>query len=847
MIRRIAGCIGVAALLAIPGAAVAQEAPGAPIPAPVTHMTAPDGYVAHHTVDLGGRMTNVSGSDAMYDTLVNYHSGPRVLGESFDMHALPGNKKPLADSLSAFGSGFGGDPYNFARLKANKGNVYEFNGLWRRDRQYFDYDLLGNPNIPGGQSITDPTSHVAVPWSQVNQSPFMFNTVRRMLDTNVTLLPVSTFSYRLAYSQNVFQGPSLSPGGFNEISAPVSFIYDTVVTEYQRNSTDDFMGAIDWKPVEGTKLTLEEQMDHYKGDSYFSMSPSAYNVQEADGTRAALLASYDTLTAPTTASFCNAAAMGGNPALSANSTGGLPIVNAACAVMTSYLRTQPMRAIFPTEILRLQSSSIKNVAMNGDVRYTYAKMNMPSYYENFQGLTLPGKTTGAMREFTYVGNASGKRKVAAADYGIVWHAAQNFSLEDQVTFSNVQQPGAAGMTSAIALVTPAVAANETINYPGALTPATLGTNPGNPAVGTTVAGFFGQKFVTNDATAVWDASSTTTLSLTYHYGTHTIAEGVPHNAPLAVGATINGTVTINENGGIFRVAVRPAHNWDINGSVEVLYADNVFTPVAPRQMQHYRVHTMYKPRTWATLTGAYNDRERRNNTNNNQAAVAAGTAYAGPLDHVDHSRFATVGAVVSPNEHYGFDVNYTYSSVYTSTNICYDAGATATLPGAATPSGTACPGATVRGTTYYEFGPVKDFMNAPTQAATVALNLSPVDKIHGNVGYRVSAVNGNQFFNDARAVNGSLNSTYQSPFVNLAWTVHPGLTWKAEYNFYGYGEGGPSGATLCSTTNPTPSAPVTPVACSSLPNTAMSGPVFGNTAPRNFHGNDVVLGVHYEF
>ncbi len=77
-----------------------------------------------------------------------------------------------------------------------------------------------------------------------------------------------------------------------------------------------------------------------------------------------------------------------------------------------------------------------------------------------------------------------------------------------------------------------------------------------------------------------------------------------------------GTVTINENGGIFNAALRPASNWDLNGTVELLYDDNVFTPVAPRQTQHYRVHTLYRPKPWATISGAYNDLERHNNTNN---------------------------------------------------------------------------------------------------------------------------------------------------------------------------------------------------------------------------------------
>ena len=51
---------------------------------------------------------------------------------------------------------------------------------------------------------------------------------------------------------------------------------------------------------------------------------------------------------------------------------------------------------------------------------------------------------------------------------------------------------------------------------------------------------------------------------------------------------------------------------------------------------------------------------------------------------------------------------------------------------------------------------------------SVSLSYNPTDKVHSNLGYTVSAVNGSRFFNDARDVNGSMVSTYQSPFVNLA-------------------------------------------------------------------------------
>ncbi len=36
-----------------------------------------------------------------------------------------------------------------------------------------------------------------------------------------------------------------------------------------------------------------------------------------------------------------------------------------------------------------------------------------------------------------------------------------------------------------------------------------------------------------------------------------------------------------------------------------------------------------------------------------------------------------------PNEHYGFDLNYAYSDVYTATNICYEGVAT-NMPGGTT-------------------------------------------------------------------------------------------------------------------------------------------------------------------
>jgi hypothetical protein len=144
----------------------------------------------------------------MYDTLVNLQSGPRVLGETFEMRALPGQENTLVDSMMAIGSGFGGDPNSFTKLDFSKGKIYEFSGMFRRDRQYFRLRPAGQPQHSRGQSI--PIGPTAAPtgsfaWPQVKQSPFLFNTVRRMTDTSLTIFPLSKFSYRVGTRRTSFR------------------------------------------------------------------------------------------------------------------------------------------------------------------------------------------------------------------------------------------------------------------------------------------------------------------------------------------------------------------------------------------------------------------------------------------------------------------------------------------------------------------------------------------------------------------------------------------------------------------------------------------------------------------
>jgi hypothetical protein len=361
--------------------------------------------------------------------------------------------------------------------------------------------------------------------------------------------------------------------------------------------------------------------------------------------------------------------------------------------------------------------------------------------------------------------------------------------------------------------------------------------------------YFGNEQLTNNLTASWNVTPKASVAFTYRYGNRNI--GV--NTAVSAATPTRTIIAITENGGILNAAYRVNSNWDINGSVEALYDDNAMTAMSPRQVRHYRVHTKFRPEKWATFTAAYNDSERHNNTNNSGAALLYGS-----LNHVDFSRTASLSGVLTPSEHVAVNFDYAYSDVYTATNICYANQDSGFLTGTTSPyfagaasvnsSGTplTCVTSATNATPTQWYG--RAFMDAPTQHGSVGVVVSPNDKVKYGAGYRISSVNGSQFFTDARAVNGSLASAYQTPYVNIDWTVRPGLVWKAEYNYYGYGEGGPSGAQYCTLNSVATAAASNIVPCASMSvSTGMNSGAAGMTAPRDFHANNISLGLHYEF
>ena len=706
---------------------------------PQPKETTADGYTIHQSFDLGGRVVNSSGSSAMYDTLVNLQTGPRILGQTVDMRAVANTYHPLFDDLMESSSGYGGDPYDLTTLRMSKGKVYRFQGLFRRDRQYFDYDLLDNPLVPAGVTSNGYT------FPQVTSSPHSFNTVRRMTDVGLTLFPISKLSFRTGYSHNTDEGPSYS-SQHNGAEA--------LYLQNWRNSTDTWMGAMDWKPAPKTMLTYEEHVTHYKGDTNWGLA--GLDLQLANGMPVTL--GFDNQKPPSCGD--------GNPPIVSSSTTP-PTANPTCSGYLEYSRFAPTRTLMPTEEFRFQSSSIKNVQMNGEVRYTGGTMNLPDYNELFVGLDNMGK-----RVFNTTGSANGKRIDVSADFGILWQISEKFSLADQFDFVNFREPALANL-------------NE-VDFLG--TSMLLPPGPAQPPSPTFAPTFMSMKTKINTLTATWEPFSTVSISLGYRYQERDITWVMP----LSTDALPNGTsytFPIFENAGILGVALQPTRQWRLNGKIEASYDDRAYTQISPRQLYHHHIQSRYKPKEWATITGTFNDLERRDNIT--------------LVDHLDHIRSVSLGAALTPNPRYGFDFTYGYGDVFSRTTLCYAATPAPTGPGAgAAPAD--CGTNTNLGTGYYD---------APSEYGSFGFSFVPVKALRSSVGYQISAVDGTTEFLNPREVPGSLQSQYQSPFINFAWTFHPGWTWKGGWNYYGYGEDGP----------------------------------VGPTSPRAFHADILTLALHYEF
>ena len=582
-------------------------------------------YNIKQSVEFGYRFTDFTGSQATYDTFVNLQQGPRLLDMTLEMRSLD-HHGLLFDRLYLSNFGYGGDPNNVSRLRIGKNKWYDFNALFRRDENVWDYSLLANPLNPASTFTNAPAGFNPI----IGSSPHLFNTRRRLGDYNLTLLPESKIRFRLGYSRNVNEGPSFST--YHQGT-------EALLLQNYRNTVNAYRLGVDVRLLPKTNISYDQIFNYYKGDT--GVTDQNQNFQLTTGVPVDIGVSLNAAASqPCAATFL--------------ATGG---INPVCNGFLSYSRHGKVRTSMPTEQLSFQSNYFKNVDLSGRASYTGGDMNVGGYQELLTGR----ESRTNLRNNDVFGPAFGRHVAASIDFGTTWHVTDKFRVLDTFTFSSFRNP-AQFDSSNCQFFSPSLTTAPNFFNP-ASAPSITCTVPADGVVGTPVHSASSAADVSREISSLllkqdqktnlfqleYDFTRRFGARLGYRFRHRAIADSdfeqvselfYPSNAkrgdcalvagllpagctdngdgsftfqtPLPI-ATDTGEVLINEHSGLFGLWARPIDAWRINLDMELASADNSFTRISPREWQEYRVRTTYKVASWVNLNGSVNILEKRKN------------------------------------------------------------------------------------------------------------------------------------------------------------------------------------------------------------------------------------------
>ena len=240
-------------------------------------------YNIHQSVEFGYRANEINGNKDTYDTFENLGSGVRLFDYTLEMRSLD-HKGLLFDDLSFSNFGYGGDPNDVTRLRIGKNKLYDFRVLFRRDKNFWDYNLLANPlnpaslNPPGslttGCYVGPPTAAFprALPrtvrrprWRQTIHLTHM-DLVRRMQDYDLTLFPNSAVQVRLGYSRNRDEGP----GFFTTDGGTISDF-----NENYSYTTNAYRIGVDFKILPRTTISYDQFLSYFSQNKSVTDNPVA--------------------------------------------------------------------------------------------------------------------------------------------------------------------------------------------------------------------------------------------------------------------------------------------------------------------------------------------------------------------------------------------------------------------------------------------------------------------------------------------------------------------------------------------------------------------------------------------
>ena len=545
--------LGVGLLASSPQSLPAQSSSGSQNPPTQQEGVTAGDYVIHTSAEIGYRYTNVTGSSDMYDTLVNLQTGPRFLDETFSMQSQD-HQGLLFDNLSVNSFGWGGDPNNVLRARIEKNKWYNFLASFRRDQNFFDYDLLVNPLNP-------PTSSPSIP---VLNSAHAFDTTRRMTDIDLTLAPQSVVSFRFGYSHNNMTGPS-----YTSIHTGT----DALLLQPWNTTMNAYRIGMDFKVAPRTVLSFDEFLYYYKGDTDPQLSSFAMAFLPGGGT-VELGLPIDTANKSPCAVVPPATSL-------INSSGTL--TNLDCNGYFSYFRNQRIRTTTPMERVSLRSNYFPRVELVGSFTYSAAHGDTP-LDESSEGL----QSRGDVRAFTTTGTGSVRQISNVVDLEGTVHVTKHIRIIDKFYYWAFRIPENGNFTEIDSVCT------ATCNL---LTPLSA-TAP--ETSNTLTQASFNQTWITNQTQVAWDISKKVGANLGFRYSDQVFK----HFNDFLPGD--EDYFAIHGYTDLFGFWARPIHALRLNFNQEYTSFDNVIVRISPRRQSQYRFQAGYTPRPWAVLGGSIN-------------------------------------------------------------------------------------------------------------------------------------------------------------------------------------------------------------------------------------------------
>jgi hypothetical protein len=785
-----------ALVLVAGGAAAAQETPQ---PSPGIDI---GNYNVQSSVEAGWRYSNFTGNEANYDTMVNLHSGVRLLNFSLGMRSL-NHQGSFFDNFSLTGFGFGGDPNDVARLNISKNKWYNFDATFRRDKYFFGYNYLANPFNSAASGVPITFALHAIDYT------------RRMSDFDLMLFPQSSFRVRLGYTRINEAGPSLTTEGASTVPVAEPGA-DTFLFQPYGTSTDYYRIGVDYSGLPKTTLSYDQLVQHFKQD----VSAKDINVNFL-------------LSNGTTPVDLGVVFLGGAPACAHDT----------CNAYLSYSRAGRPRLTMPTERFTFQTSYIPKLTMTGLFSYSSGEQTADNLLEHWIGNDSRVKAQGSQSD----SNSRAKRILINGNWSAVYQVTNKFRIVDIFRYNNFRIPGNYFFDTGNLFQTVANGQSLlglTANQQIPLDAATLGTqfaancpapytgdgcpNHGSGAdlaLGANLR-YLGQEIRENTFQLEYNFTPRWGGHLGYRYSNRKIhdfdaifydqeiflpgpnaaaaARGdcadtsnctpgtgnltgawIFHGSPADQDTEHGLMADINGHSALFGLWGRPNNKIRASVDVELFSADSVFTRITPRQLQHIRFRATYVPVRWVQLDGAGDIIQSRDNVPN-------------VLDK-EYNHNYSFTAVFSPNDRFAFDLSYNYNIIRTQALDCYYGPA----PGTST---TPCPDAIFAAEQEPgAFGAISVYRST-SNFANADMMVKPIKRLTFWVGYAGNFVRGTPtFYNleDAFIGNflfpnttwGPLRFGYQRPYINMDFAITSHITYKTGWTYYGYNTHAPADPT----------------------------------------------------